>query len=106
MPPRDRRKTSDLPLPVRVALLEARQAEFELELERLEESVDQITTEDKIRAGVRRELQAREPLVASATAARVATVGAPLRLSLPQKIGGAVAGAILVIDAVRGFVGL
>lgn len=101
MPSRDR---SGLPDNVRLELLERELEELRRELEHLGATVDALTVEDKIRAGVRMELRARAPAQAQATANAVRDTGASLRLTLPQKIGGGIAGAILVIDAVRGLV--
>lgn len=94
-----------LPESARLVLLESAVDALRRELDELEGRVEALTVEDRIRAGVRKELQARTNAVANVTADRVAQTGAPIILTTAQKIGGAIAGAILILDAVRGFLG-
>lgn len=94
-----------LPVPARLALIERELDQLRRELDTCVERVDAMTVEDRIRAGVRKELQARTNAVANVTADRVAQTGAPILLTTAQKIGGAIAALILILDAVRGFVG-
>lgn len=69
-------------------------------------AVEALTVEDKIAQGVNRALAARTQTVAQATADKVRESGGPIRLNLAQKIGGGIAGSLVVFDAVRGLIGL
>lgn len=100
-----RRERTGLPLPVRVALLEREVDELRRDLEQLDGQVEAMSVEDRIRSGVRKELAARSPAQAEATAVRVSEKGAPIILTTWQKVGGAIGGLVLLLDAVRGFVG-
>ena len=100
MPNRDRR---GLPVQVRLELVERELLELRADLERMEQTVETMSTEERIRAGVRKELQARQPFVATATAAKVRETGGPIVLTTYQKIGAGVAALIFTADAIRGF---
>lgn len=81
------------------------------QLERLGEAVENMTTEAKIASGVADELR-RRGITAEGVAERTATKttakleehGFPaVSFTWYQKLGGFVAGAILLADAMRGF---
>lgn len=85
--------------------VEALERDFVLIAARLRDlaaDVNALTVEERIQEGVRNALEDREEPQAEATAEKVRTTGANLRLTLAQKIGGGIAGAIIVIDSVRG----
>lgn len=67
-------------------------------------TVDGMKLQEEVQAGINKALRERTPQVAQATADRVSAQGAPLVLTWPQKIGGGIAAAILVIDAFRGLI--
>ena len=66
------------------------------EIAQLRKELENVTNEQKIAAGVAAELQKRGAL------RRASDQPATLSLTWYQKLGGAVAGALLVADAVRG----
>lgn len=73
-------------------------------LEDIGRAVDALRLQDEVAAGVRQALSERQESQANLTAHKVQQAGVGLSLTWWQKLSGALAAVILIIDAARGFI--